>query len=73
MAMENFTIGLLMDVLITLIRVRTQANTADAQHKIDYQLLSIFLFFKNASTLMSSDWLSKYADELWLADGLEYI
>ena len=55
---------LLMDMLITLIRVRTQVNTADAQHKIDYQLLSIFLFFKNASTVMSSDWLSKYADEL---------
>ena len=33
MAMENFTIGLLMDMLITLIRVRTQANRADAQHK----------------------------------------
>ena len=63
MAMENFTIGLLMDVLITLIRVRTQANTADAQHKIDYWLLSIFLYFSKA----------KYADELWLADGLEYI
>ena len=49
-----------MGMLITLIRVRTQANTADAQHKIDYWLL-ITLYFSIFQKC-------KYADELWLAE-----
>ena len=45
----------LMDGLITLMGVRTQANTANAQRKIYYWLP--FIFKKYVSTLMSSDWL----------------